>query len=93
MNAAQIRHKYATRAMPTINVLQFFGDAHLHAELRNITTPIRELAFEQVDRVSDGPELTVALRHLLDAKESFVRHYLAVHNFALTPQKTTPKTV
>ncbi len=78
-----IRKKYSTRHMSTVSILQFFADSHLHPTLKEIVIPIREVAFKMVDNFNDGPELTIGLRNLLDAKDAFLRHCLIVHNFSL----------
>jgi hypothetical protein len=85
VNPHEIREIYSTRHQLTINLLSFFSDSHLHPVLVEIVEPIRELAFSRVDASIDGPELGVALRSLLDAKDHFVRHYLVTHNFKLPP--------
>lgn len=86
MSPETIRQRYALRNQAVSSVLQFFADEHLHPELRSVATPIRELAFQLVDSMQDGPELTVSLRKLVETKDNFVRHYLVTHNFQLAPQ-------
>lgn len=83
MTPIQIREKYALRNHAVVGVLQFFADEHLHPNLKDVVTPIRLLAFDLVDMMQDGPELTVALRKLVEAKDTFCRHYLVTHNFEL----------
>lgn len=57
----------ATRA-----VLRFFEYEHLPPALQDISRPFADLATEMAD-VLDGPELTVGLRKLLEAKDCMVR--------------------
>lgn len=83
----EIRHRYSTRHPNTVNLVQHFSELNLHPELREIVRPLRETAFRLVDRLPDGTELTEGLRYLLLAKEAFIRHYLALNNFRLTPQR------
>jgi hypothetical protein len=92
VNPHEIREVYSTRSQLTMNLLSFFSDSHLHPILKDIVAPIRELAFSMVDDTIDGPELAVALRSLLDAKDHFVRHYLVTHNFKLPPQLVRSET-
>lgn len=81
MTPQEIRLKYALRKPETIHILQFFADSHLTSQLRLVALAIQELTFKLVDETTDGPELIVALRKLLDAKESFFRHYVVANNF------------
>lgn len=83
MTPSDIRAKYAMRNSSVIGVLQFLADDHLHPALKMIVTPLRDAAFEIVDKSTDGPELTVAIRRIVEAKDAFVRHYLVVNNFVL----------
>lgn len=56
------------------NLLRFFAHDHLPEQLREISRPFGELAHGLADRDDfDGPELTVALRKLLEAKDAAVR--------------------
>ena len=41
--------------------------------VRPVSKPCAELAREMVDALPDGPELTAALRKLLEARDCFVR--------------------
>lgn len=86
MSPSEIRDKWAKRRPEVTNVLQFLSDKHLHPELRQIVTPIRNLAFELLKTLDDGPELTLGLRKLVEAKDTFCRQYLVSHDFQLTPQ-------
>lgn len=58
----------------TEHILQFFKYAHLPDALQRISKPFCELAHWMVDHDDlGGPELTVALRKLLEAKDAAVR--------------------
>lgn len=81
MSALEIRSTFATRHFSTLHLLQFFADDHLPPVLRAIVLPLRMTTFMLVQEAEDGPELTVAIRKMVDAKDSFVRHYLATHDF------------
>ena len=55
-------------------VLQFFTYDHLpEGRLRDTSKMCHDLAHEMVSKVGTGPELTVGLRKLLEAKDCFVR--------------------
>jgi len=54
-------------------MLKFFEFDHLPEKLQDISRPCAILADEMVEALSDGPELTVGLRKLLEAKDCFVR--------------------
>ena len=60
----------------TTHLLQFFHSSHLPERLRGVSTLFADVAALLVEQYPDGPELTVALRHLLEAKDSAVRHAL-----------------
>lgn len=49
---------------------------NLPRALREISQDIFDVANRMLTRLHDGPELTVGLRHLLDAKDTFVRQGL-----------------
>lgn len=57
----------------TTGVLKFFEFAHLPERLQAVSRPCAELAHGMVEQLPDGPELTVGLRKLLEAKDCFVR--------------------
>ena len=57
----------------TLGLLKFFEYAHLPQHLQNVSKPCGELAHEMAEQLGDGPELTVGLRKLLEAKDCFVR--------------------
>lgn len=65
-------------AHPAVDhLLQFFTYAHLPEHLQAISRPFAELAHGLVDEGLDGPELTAALRKLLEAKDCAVRAKVA----------------
>ena len=53
-------------------VLQYFNFSHLPEPLRSVSEPFCDLAGDLADKLT-GPELTVALRKLLEAKDAAVR--------------------
>lgn len=77
-----IKATFATRHYSVIEVLQHFADAHLPEELHKVTVPMRVLAFDIVDNTKDGPTLTVALRILLNARETLIQHELSLSNWS-----------
>lgn len=54
-------------------LLKWFAWAHLPAHLQTVSKPFGELAQSIVDTIEPGPERTVALRKLLESKDSCVR--------------------
>lgn len=60
------------------DILQFFKFKHLHEDLQTVSRPYFELAHNLAGNSDlDGPELTVALRKLLESKDAAVRS--AIH--------------
>jgi hypothetical protein len=57
-------------------MLQFFVFEHLPENLREASRPFCELANKIVENYPSNPELTVALRKLLEAKDCAVRALL-----------------
>lgn len=55
------------------NVLQFFAYEHLKGEMRSTSMEFHGLAHHLADNIKANPELTVALRKLLEAKDAAVR--------------------
>lgn len=53
-------------------ILRHFAYQHLRIELQPISKPFSDLAHEMADQL-EGPELTVCLRKLLEAKDCAVR--------------------
>lgn len=57
-------------------MMKFFQYKHLPENLQGISKPFGELAQWVVDNIQAGPERTVALRKLLEAKDCAVRAVL-----------------
>lgn len=57
----------------TAHIARYFDYAHLPEHLQAVSKPCHDLAEQMLQVLSDGPELTVALRKLLEAKDAFVR--------------------
>ncbi len=57
----------------TQNLLRFFAYEHLPEDLRAVSLACHALAYQMVERVPEGPELTAGLRKLLEAKDCFAR--------------------
>ena len=62
---------------PIGHVMQFFRCEHLPGRLREVSEPFCELASWLVLHCPHNPELTVALRKLLESKDAAVRAVLA----------------
>lgn len=63
-----------TKHHPSVqHLLDLFDYEHLPSHLQVVSEPCSRLAYEMADRLHDGIELSAALRHLLYAKDSFVR--------------------
>lgn len=65
------------------NLLRYFATSHLPDGLKERSEPFRRLAgliTQDTTRsdgsAADGPEITVALRKLLEAKDAFVRAHV-----------------
>jgi hypothetical protein len=54
-------------------ILEFFTAEHLPPHLREISEPVVALGHWYADALPDDPELTAGLRHLMEAKDCFVR--------------------
>lgn len=63
----------ADRHPSTTGVLRWFEHAHLPEHLAQVSGRFADLADDLVDALPDSPELTVALRKLLEAKDAAVR--------------------
>lgn len=59
--------------METDRMLKWFAYEHLPDKLKVISAPFGELANALCDIIEPGPERTVALRKLLEAKDAAVR--------------------
>lgn len=57
----------------TERMLKWFEYAHLPEHLQAVSRPFGELARALCETVDGGPERTVALRKLLEAKDAAVR--------------------
>lgn len=55
------------------HIARYFEYSHLPERLQAVSRPCAELAAELIRVIPDGPELTVALRKLLEAKDAAVR--------------------
>ena len=54
-------------------MLKFFAYDHLREDLKGVSRPFAELAQQVAALVPAGPERTVSLRKLLEAKDAAVR--------------------
>lgn len=57
-------------------MLKWFEYAHLPEHLQAVSKPFGDLAMDLCAKVQGGPERTVALRKLLEAKDAAVRAQL-----------------
>lgn len=57
----------------TIALLRYFEYGHLPAHLQMVSMPFAELANHVAVELPAGPEVTVCLRKLLEAKDCAVR--------------------
>lgn len=70
-----------TAPSPTDRLMQYFAFQHLQdGPLRDASKLCCQLAERVVAMVPDGPEKTVGLRKLLEAKDCFVRASLPAKN-------------
>lgn len=63
----------AGRHPATQQLARWFTFDHLQENLRPPSRACAELAQEMIGTLPDGPELSAGLRHLLEAKDCFVR--------------------
>jgi hypothetical protein len=61
-----------------MHLARFFEYDHLPPELQGVSADCAGLAMAMILKLSDGPELTIGLRKLLEAKDCFVRAALDV---------------
>ena len=54
-------------------VMKYFAYEHLPASLQEVSKPIGDLARKMDESLPDGPEQSVGLRKLLEAKDALVR--------------------
>jgi hypothetical protein len=57
----------------TTAILRYFEFDHLPPRLQEVSAPMYDLAWHMARGLPQGPELTAGLRHLLQAKDCFVR--------------------
>lgn len=57
----------------SLPILKYFVYEHLPTHLQEVSKPIVELARQMAECLPDGPEKSVGLRKLLEAKDAFVR--------------------
>lgn len=62
-------------------ILQFFRFEHLPPALRSVSEPFGTVARLTAITLPQGPEVAAGLRHLLEAKDCFVRARLADPEF------------
>jgi hypothetical protein len=58
-------------------IMKYFAYEHLPAHLQEVSKPISELAQHMEATLPDGPEKSVGLRKLLEAKDALVRAKLS----------------
>ena len=66
-------------------ILRFFEFGHLPTHLANVSQPFADLAHDLARTLPPGPEVSTALRKLLEAKDCFVRAALDLGPKAVTP--------
>ena len=71
-------------------MLQWFKYSHLPPSLAEVSRPFGELAKNLVETLAPGPERTVALRKLLEAKDAAVRAHLEGQPLTLPTTETLP---
>lgn len=64
------------RHYSTTHIVQFFAYEHLRPDLAEVSKGFADLMLALLTKLSDGPELTVALRKLLEAKDAAARQAL-----------------
>lgn len=67
------------------HLLSLFSYEHLPPTLQGIVIPIAAIAEAYAEQLESGPELSVGLRHLLDAKDALVRQRVIDLRAANTP--------
>ena len=58
---------------PSQKLLAYFGSEHLPDRLKEVSQACRSMAEHMEEALPDGPEKTVGMRKLLEAKDCFVR--------------------
>lgn len=59
------------------HIIQFFAYEHLPVHLQKISKPFHDLAWDLTGLCPENPELSVALRKLLESKDAAVRAVVA----------------
>lgn len=67
----------ADRHPATQQLLDFFAYDHLPPALAAVSKPFSDLAHNFADSEASGPEMTVCLRKMLEAKDCAVRAHVA----------------
>lgn len=62
-----------SRHLGTRSIMRWLENSHLDGSRAVIVEDCRRLALRMLDRLPDDPELVVGLRHIVDAKDCFVR--------------------
>jgi len=57
----------------TVHIVKYFAWDHLNDPLAEVSRIFEHAVSEVLARVEDGPELTVSLRKMLEAKDAAVR--------------------
>lgn len=70
---AEPTNPWATRHPSVSHFDRLFAYAHLSGDLAPISQVFADVAVHLLGQLQDGPELTVALRKLLEAKDAAVR--------------------
>ena len=63
----------------TQHLLRQFRYDHLPVYLQRVSGPVAELAYKLTAKLTDGPELSVGLRKLIEAKDCLVRQAVDDH--------------
>lgn len=54
-------------------IMKYFAYSHLPENLQTVSKPFSDLANTLISKLQPGPELSVALRKLLESKDAAVR--------------------
>lgn len=81
-----VQDRASNHLTPSQQLLRFFSYAHLPAPLLGISRMCHQLANEMELTLTDGPEKTMGLRKLLEAKDCFVRAALPKDGYPLIPK-------
>jgi len=76
--------------MSADHIEQFFAYSHLPPHLQAVSKPFADLSKQIVRDLPRNPERTVALRKLLEAKDSAVRALVAQDPAAANAAKDSP---